>query len=189
MDSCSTIVILGKGTVGKTSLIYRFINNMCPKEHDPTLEEIYTISITTGNGEQREFKILDTAGEEDYNNMIDEWINNANGFILVFAINDEEGFETVKKYVERINKKKNKIEGLPLILVGNKCDLENERKVSKEDAINYAKMLGTEYYETSALTDQNGNCKTVFQECAFKIINSSNKNEKSESKCLKCSIF
>ena len=113
------MVLLGKGTVGKTSLINRFMNNMCPIEHDPTLEETYTIKISFEKGEEREFKILDTAGEEDYKNMIDEWIRSANGFILVFAINDEGSFESMKSYVQKINK--NTHTKLPIILVGNKC--------------------------------------------------------------------
>ena len=184
------MVLLGKGTVGKTSLINRFMNNMCPIEHDPTLEETYTIKISFEKGEEREFKILDTAGEEDYKNMIDEWIRSANGFILVFAINDEGSFESMKSYVQKINK--NTQTKLPIILVGNKCDLEYDRKVTQENINEYAESIGSKYYETSALTDQNGNCKVIFQECAnqiMKTINDDKKESRGEAKCVKCSIF
>ena len=72
---------------------------MCPKEHDPTVEDSYSIRITTNKGEEREFKILDTAGEEDYQTMMDEWIKKADGFLLLFAINDKETFDALKEKV------------------------------------------------------------------------------------------
>ena len=52
--------------------------------------------ITTSKGEERKFRILDTAGEEDYQTMMDEWIKAADGFILLFAINDKESFDALK---------------------------------------------------------------------------------------------
>ena len=89
--------------------------------------------------------------------MIDEWIKSANGFLLLFAINDKESFEAMKEKVKRI--KKNNKGDLPIVLVGNKCDLESKREVDKQIAIDYAKTIGANYYETSALTDENKNCK------------------------------
>ena len=100
--------------------------------------------------------------------MIDEWIKLANGFLLLFAINDKESFEAMKEKVKRI--KKNNKGDLPIVLVGNKCDLESKREVDKQVALDYAKSIGTKYYETSALTDENKNCKVVFQQCAHLII-------------------
>ena len=56
------------------------------------MEDTYKINLTLKSGEQKEFQILDTAGEEDYQNMLDNWIDSAIGFVLVFAINDLESF-------------------------------------------------------------------------------------------------
>ena len=182
-----TILLLGKSTVGKTSLIFRFANNICPIEHDATIEESYNIEITVEKGEARQFKIIDT-GENGINkNILDEWICNSNGFILIFAINDSGSFEDLKNYVERI--KYNSQEKLPIILVGNKSDLANERQISKQAAQEYAKEIGASYYETSALIDENGSCKHIFQECASKIIKNVNFDEGTDSKCTKCSLF
>ena len=103
-ESDFTIVVLGKGTVGKTSLIFKYIKNTCPGEHDPTVEDYYSTQIKMPSGEERIFKILDTAGEDDYQTMIDEWIKTANGFLLVFAINDKDSFEALKVKLKRINK-------------------------------------------------------------------------------------
>ena len=184
-ESDFTIVVLGKGTVGKTSLIFKYIKNTCPGEHDPTVEDYYSTQIKMPSGEERIFKILDTAGEDDYQTMIDEWIKTANGFLLVFAINDKDSFEALKVKLKRINK--NNKGDIPCILVGNKCDLESKREVNKQDAMDFAKSLGTKYIETSALTDENGNVKVVFQECAHLIITKFNSDVKGGG--CPCSIF
>ena len=180
-----TIVVLGKGTVGKTSLIFQYIKKSCPTDHDPTVEDSYTTQIRTFTGEERQFKILDTAGEDDYQTMIDEWNKAANGFLLLFAINDKESFEALKAKVVRI--KKNNKGDLPIILVGNKCDLESSREVEKQSAVDYAKTIGAKYYETSALNDRNGNVKIVFQQCAHLIVSKFNSESKGGScPCIIC---
>ena len=180
-----TIVVLGKGTVGKTSLIFQYIKKSCPTDHDPTVEDSYTTQIRTYTGEERQFKILDTAGEDDYQTMIDEWIKAANGFLLLFAINDKESFEALKAKVVRI--KKNNKGDLPIILVGNKCDLESSREVEKQSAMDYAKTIGAKYYETSALNDRNGTVKIVFQQCAHLIVSKFNSESKGGScPCIIC---
>jgi len=181
----NTIVILGKGTVGKTSLIFRYINNHCPKRHDPTVEDAYNVQIQLPNSDTKEFSILDTAGEEDYQNMFDQWISVAKGFILVYAIDDQESFDAIKVKIKRIEK--HKVNDLPVVLVGNKCDLADRRKISEQQGKDLAKSIGGKYYETSALTDLNGNVKTVFVECAKMIMNNIDGDVHGKVKC--CMIF
>ena len=171
--------------MGKSSLIFRYIKNSCPSEHDPTVEDSYITNISTLTGESRQFNILDTAGEDDYQTMMDEWINSADGLLLVFAINDKDSFEALKSKMIRI-KKINK-DKLPFVLVGNKCDLESKREVDKQAVMDYAKTIGAKYYETSALTDENGNCKVVFQQCAHLIITQYN-SEHNKGGC-PCNIY
>ena len=79
--------------------------------------------------------------------------------------------------------KKNNKSNLPIILVGNKCDLESNRQVEKQAAMDYAKSIGAKYYETSALTDQNGNVRVVFQQCAHSIISKFNSESKKGGCC------
>ena len=152
------------------------------------MEDTYTINIETKKNNEKElFKILDTAGEEDYQNMLDQWISLASGFLLVFAINDMETFKALDSKFKRIQK--NEAEKLPIILVGNKCDLTEEREVSVQEAEEFAKTIKAKYYETSALTDFNGNCKVVFQECANLILNVSKDEGKKKGGCMGCGIF
>ena len=145
--------------------------------------------LTTKNGQTNEFTILDTAGEEDYQNMLDQWITKANGFLLMFAINDAETFEALKEKVTRIQK--NGADKLPIILVGNKCDLQAERKISQQQAKEFAKTINGKYIETSALTNFNGNVKVVFEECANMIVgdNKATINERKGGCCFNCSIY
>ena len=180
--------MLGKGAVGKTSLIVRYVKNKFTKDHDPTVEDTYKVNITSKTGEKIEFQILDTAGEEDYQDMLDKWLSQASGFILVFAINDLESFNSLKLILQRI--KKNEAENLPFIVVGNKCDLDVNRKVTVQQGNEFAKLLKTKYIETSALTDNNGNVKLAFEECAHLILNkSSGKGEKEgDGSCSSCFI-
>ena len=166
------IAVLGKGVVGKSSLTYRFINYNAPQEHDPTIEDRYKSSITI-EGQEYEVEILDTAGEEDYQNMMDMWISFGEGFLLVFAINDAESFELLKGKHDRVLKGKHGAK-CPILLVGNKQDLESERKVSHADAKQLADSWGVEYIETSAKT--NFNCKEAFEKLAQKIVMSKKPN-------------
>ena len=161
-----SVVVLGKGVVGKTSLIYRFVRDadaFFPEAHDPTIEDNYKAMVEINN-ESIEIQIVDTAGEEDYQNMLDQWIDVADGFLLVFAINDKDTFNVLDEKYKRIEKHKEK--NVPIILVGNKCDLENERQVTKEEANQKATAWKAKYIETSALTDINKNCKEPFIQCA-----------------------
>ena len=177
------IAVLGKGVVGKSSLTYRFINYNAPQEHDPTIEDRYKSSLHIDDKEY-EVEILDTAGEEDYQNMMDMWISFGEGFLLVFAINDAESFELLKEKQKRVLKGKHGVK-CPILLVGNKQDLENERKVTFAEAKSLADSWGIEYIETSAKT--NFNCKEAFEKLAQKIV-AMKKDDGSDKKC-NCNIF
>ena len=187
-ESYYQIVVLGKGLVGKTSLIFKYLNKGNLNDRNPSMDESsMPVLIKTSKGEEREFKIIDTVEDEEYQNMLEEWISNAYGFILVFAINDNDSFVNIKNLYNKI--KSNSMDKIPIVLVGNKCDLEEERIVKKQDAQDYAKLIGAHYYETSVMNDENGNCKNIFQDCANMIVNKANVESGQESKCMKCSIF
>ena len=175
------IAVLGKGVVGKSSLTYRFINYNAPQEHDPTIEDRYKSNLNI-DGTEYEVEILDTAGEEDYQNMMDMWISFGEGFLLVFAINEKESFELLKGKHDRVIKGKHGVK-CPILLVGNKHDLADERQVTQEEANQLAQSWGIEYIETSAKT--NFNCKEAFERLAQKIVQTKNPGN-SSGKCCHC---
>ena len=130
---------------------------------------------------------MDTAGEEDYQNMLDQWIESAGGFILLYAINDLESFQALQPKVDRI--KKNEAEKIPIVVVGNKVDLNNERKVSKQQAEEFANSIKAKYFETSALTDSNRNVKLVFETIGNLMIDKANGQNNEDKKCSICLVF
>ena len=120
--------------------------------------------------------------------MLNSWISQASGFILVFAINDLESFNSLKKVITVI--KEQEADNLPLVLIGNKCDLGIKRKVTIQQGEELAKSLKAKYLETSALTDSNGNVKVAFELCGNMIINKTGKiGEKGGCCCCCCFIF
>ena len=147
------IAVLGQSMVGKSALTFRFINNKFPTEHDTTIEDSYSIPAKIDDI-QCQLEILDTAGQDDYQTMLDTWINSADGFILVYSIDNKESFESTKTRYDRIIRLK---EGqkVSIIVVGNKCDLEDKRQVSKEEVEKYCNEMNINFLEASALNTIN----------------------------------
>ena len=144
------LVVLGKSLVGKSALTYRYISDKFPTEHDTTVEDQYKVNLTIED-KKCDLEILDTAGQDDYQTMMDTWIEFGNCYLLVYSIDDYGTFTSIKKKYERICQIKNN-EDFSVVIVGNKCDLsESERKVKKEEVEEYAKSISVEFMETSAL--------------------------------------
>lgn len=176
MDNNINITVLGKGNVGKNELLSKYIHYVNPDEQDPTIEYKNYINLKIDN-KPYNICILDSAGEDDFQNMMDIWISFAEGFLLVFAIEDKDSFEILNSKIMRIHKVKEGI--VPMILVGNKLELKEERKVSFEEAIKFANSCGIEYIEISTTT--NFNCKEAFEKLIIKIV-SQNKKKKYSTK-------
>ena len=111
--------------------------------------------------------------------MMDDWIKFAYCFILEYSIDNKESFIQINNKYETILKNKSKEKNkISIIILGNKCDLENEnRKVTKEEADKYANSIGVTLIETSALNSINVN------EGFLKVIQ--NYLEKNRKKCKK----
>ena len=153
--------------------------------HDPT--EIFIKGYDATNvdidGKTYCVEILDPEGKEDQ--FIDMWFSFGEGFLLLFAVNDPESFEYLKELHEKLLKSKHDTIP-PILLIGCKNDLENERKVSYDDAKQLAESWGTEYIETSA--KKNLNCKETLKKISEKIIEY-RKNCSHKSSCCLCNIM
>ena len=143
------IAVLGQTLVGKSALTFRFINNKFPNEHDTTIEDSYSFSAKIDDI-HCQLEILDTAGQDDYQTMLDTWINSSDGFVLVYSIDNKESFESTKKRYERILKLKGD-QKVAIVIAGNKCDLEESRQVSREEVENFCSGNKITFMETSAL--------------------------------------
>jgi len=144
------MAVVGSGGVGKSAVIIRYTQNRFVEGYDPTIEDYFKKTVTI-EGVRVALDILDTAGQEEYASMLDQYIQSAEGFVLVFSITDNESFEKVKELREKIIKVKDR-KNVPLLFLGNKADLTEQREVDKHDVQEYCNKIKCPYVETSAKT-------------------------------------
>ncbi|XP_018424626.1 PREDICTED: ras-related protein R-Ras2-like [Nanorana parkeri] len=142
------LVVVGGGGVGKSALTIQFIQSYFVSDYDPTIEDSYT-KICNIDGKQTRLDILDTAGQEEFGAMREQYMRTGEGFLLIFAINDRGSFNEMSKFHTQILRVKDRDE-FPMILVGNKADLDLQRQVTKEEALNFARENRIPYMEASA---------------------------------------
>ena len=149
------IVTLGNGQVGKTSIILRYIDDRFSANYLSTIGIDSKIKkIKMPNGEQIKVKISDTAGQERFRSIASNYLKKANGILLVYDITCHESFSDINKWLQEINKNEST---KPMVLIGNKSDLEEKREVPKEEGMGYAKNVAKNipFYETSCKTGDN----------------------------------
>jgi len=93
--------------------------------------------------------VLDTAGQEEYSAMREQYMRTGEGFLLVYSITDRQSFEEIMTFQQQILRVKDK-DYFPMIVVGNKCDLDGERQVSTQEGQTLARNFGCKFIETSA---------------------------------------
>jgi len=143
------LVVVGAGGVGKSALTIQLIQNHFVDEYDPTIEDSYRKQVVI-DGETCLLDILDTAGQEEYSAMRDQYMRTGEGFLIVFAVNNAKSFEDITQYREQIKRVKD-AEEVPMVMVGNKCDLPT-RSVDMQQARDVARNYGIPFIETSAKT-------------------------------------
>jgi len=146
------VAVLGDGGVGKTALAVQFTLNCFVETYDPTIEDAYRKQLVVDD-RMCYVEVIDTAGQEEYATLRDQWVREGQGFILVYSIASRSTFERLEVFRQlMLRVKRNK----PIfVLVGNKCDKTYEREVSKEEGQALARSFGCEFLETSAKTSHN----------------------------------
>ncbi|KAH9884703.1 ras family-domain-containing protein [Xylariomycetidae sp. FL2044] len=145
------IVVLGDGGVGKTSLTTQLCLSHFVQSYDPTLEDSARKQCMIDN-KGCILDILDTAGQEEYSALRDQWIRAGEGFLLVYSITSRSSFTTIRKYHQQI---RHIHPVAPILLAGNKVDRVTEREISTQEATALAQELGCAFIETSAKTALN----------------------------------
>lgn len=149
------VVVLGSGGVGKSALTVKFVSGTFMEKYDPTIEDFYRKEIEV-DGAPSVLEILDTAGTEQFASMRDLYIKNGQGFVIVYSITSLQTFQDIRTMKEQIMRVKG-TDRVPMLLVGNKCDLEHQREVSFSDGANLAQSWGCPFLESSAKSTQNVN--------------------------------
>jgi len=148
-QSSYKLVVVGGGGVGKSALTIQFIQCYFVDDYDPTIEDSYRKQCVI-DGQVGKLDILDTAGQEEFSAMREQYMRSGEGFLLVFSVTDRLSFNEMNNFYRQILRVKD-CDEFPMILVGNKCDIETPpRCVTKTEATHLARELGIPYIETSA---------------------------------------
>lgn len=142
------LVVIGSGGVGKSALTIQFMHNHFVDEYDPTIEDSYRKQCVIDE-EDALVDILDTAGQEEFSAMREQYMRHGEGFLLVYSITDRSSFDSISAYHQQILRVKD-TESVPIVLVGNKCDLENERRIDMNEGRFISEEIGCRFVETSA---------------------------------------
>ena len=156
-DSRRTVIplmLLGDGQVGKTSLTKRLTGNVFEDSQLTTIGKESYVYQTQLHGYDVKMKIWDTAGQERFKSMSVNVIKNVEGLILTYSIASRESFQNLESWLKQLNDADD-LSKKPIIIVGNKSDLEASREVSKAEGKQFANNHGYHFFETSAKTAEN----------------------------------
>ena len=169
------IIIIGDAAVGKSNILTRYSKNEFSENTKSTVGVELGVKFIKVKGVNAKIQIWDTAGEERYRSITSSYYKGSHGCFIVYDITNESSFDNVEKWYEYVQKEAGK--NISIILVGNKCDLENERKITKEKGQEKAKNLKCAFFETSALSGVN--ISEIFEELTNNIYESTGgvKNE------------
>jgi len=170
------IVVLGGGGVGKSALTIRLVTDNFLEEYDPTIEDSYRKQVIIDN-QTALLDILDTAGQEEFSSMKDQWMREGQGFLLVYNIASRGTFDELKQTYLKIQRVKERND-VPIVLAGNKCDLRdaNKDQVSQEEGTELASSWDVPFFETSAKEKINN------EACFYEIVRVIRKNEEKKKK-------
>jgi GTPase KRas protein len=143
----------GSFGVGKTCIVVQFVKQEFLEDHDPTMEDFYETSKKVGD-KVVDLTIYDTSGNEQYTSLAEEHMQTVEGYFLIYSVTDVESFNKLEALHKKVSLSK-KTKNIPIVLIGNKCDLVSSRKVSTEQGKQLAEKLGCAFIETSAKTRLN----------------------------------
>nr|XP_014430685.1 ras-related protein Rab-3B isoform X3 [Pelodiscus sinensis] len=150
-DYMFKLLIIGNSSVGKTSFLFQYVDDTFTPSFVSTVGIDFKVKTVYRNDKRVKLQIWDTAGQERYRTITTAYYRGAMGFILMYDITSEESFNAVQDWATQI--KTYSWDNAQVILVGNKCDMEDERIISLEK--------GFDYFDTSA--KENINVRQVFE--------------------------
>jgi len=150
------VIVFGEAGVGKSALSIRYVCQEFSSTYEPTIEDKYQTDIEVDSCPIK-VEVIDTAGNDVFRRMRDQYIKNGDGFLLVYSVTDRWSSHSLTAFREQIfavkGQKHKIIPEIPMVLVGNKCDLEDERQVSYQDGKKIAASFFCPFFETSAKND------------------------------------
>jgi Ras-related protein Rab-11A len=171
------LILLGDASVGKSSIIGRYINNSFKDNYQCTLQvELNTKMIDIDLDTIVKMNIWDTAGQEKYRHLTSQYYRSCQGAIIAFDLTRKDSFDGLQKWIDDLE---NYNTNIPILIVGNKSDLIKDREVNKDDIEKFVKNKYM-YYDVSA---KNGtNVSLAFDKIRSEMIEDIKRKEKKEEK-------
>lgn len=155
MVKARKIAVVGSRSVGKLSMTVRFVEDHFVESYYPTIENQFSKNLSYKNQEYA-IEILDTAGQDEFSIMNEKHLIGIHGYLLVFSVTSRQSFDVVEVIRDKIL---NSIgaDSVPVVLVGNKCDLNLQRLVERSEGESLARKFNCRYVETSVRDNININ--------------------------------
>lgn len=166
-DLLFKLLLIGDSGVGKTCVLFRFSDDTFNTTFISTIGIDFKIKTVELQGKKIKLQIWDTAGQERFHTITTSYYRGANGILLVYDITNPKSFDNISKWLRNINEHAS--EDVERMLIGNKCDMEEKRLISKERGEKVAEENGIKFYETSA--KENVNIEHAFITLAEDILN------------------
>ena len=154
-DYIFKVLLIGNSDVGKSSLILRYVDQIWNDVFVPTIGVDFKVKSLEIEKKSIKLQIWDTAGQERFRNVISSYFKGAHGILLIFDITSRNSFKELENWLGEVER--NASSQILKILIGNKCDLEEEREISKDEGEAFAMRNGMQYIETSAKINTNVN--------------------------------
>ena len=173
------ILLLGDSSVGKTCFLMRYSDNTFQEIHMSTIGLDYKLkNVQLDDGKMVKIQIWDTAGQDRFRSITKNYYKGAHGIILIYDVTSRKTFDNVKNWVAQI--KEEVTDKVSIILVGNKIDDVDGRKVQTEEGQKMAKECGLSFFETSAKSGQN--IDSTFNELVKKTVEAYSKVDEKGTK-------
>ena len=177
------IITIGDTEVGKTAILKRVVSNTFEDYNLPTIGmNLSQKKITLKNNKEIALQLVDTAGQEKYKSLGKNYFKNAEGVLFVFALNNMQSFEDIPNWIKIFNESSDENLNIPLYLIGNKKDLEEEIEVNEENIKNFLEKNNNFIYKAVSAKEENNEIQDLFQEMAEKLYEEDNKSGHSKNK-------
>ena len=148
------ILLLGDSSVGKTCFLMRYTDNTFQDIHMSTIGLDYKLkNVQLEDGKMVKIQVWDTAGQDRFRSITKNYYKGAHGIILIYDVTENKSFENVKNWMNQI--KEEVSNRVTIVLVGNKIDDEENRKITTEQGESMAKEFDIMFFECSAKTGEN----------------------------------
>eukprot|EP01137_Pigoraptor_chileana_P004619 Opistho-2@46498 len=152
-DYLFKLLLIGDSGVGKTCVLFRFSDDAFNSTFISTIGIDFKIRTIDLDGKKIKLQIWDTAGQERFRTITTAYYRGAMGILLVYDITQDKTFDNIKNWIRNIEQ--HAAEDVEKMILGNKCDIEDKRMVTKERGQKLADEYGIKFLETSAKANIN----------------------------------